>query len=59
MVRKYLSGGTGGKGDDQGKISGKLSATCTQWQGEALNRLDRIREAASLPHLTRGRSRMN
>jgi RNA-directed DNA polymerase len=46
MVRKYLSGGTGGKGDDQGKISGKLSATCTQWQGEALNRLDRIREAA-------------
>jgi len=56
--------------DDQGEISEKLSATCTQRQGEAMNRLDRIREAAekdktflsqsaSLRHLTRGRSRMN
>ena len=26
--------------------SGKLTATCTRRQGEALNRLDRIREAA-------------
>ena len=39
--------------------SEKLTATCTQRQGKALNRLDRIREAATngFASSTQGRSR--
>jgi group II intron reverse transcriptase/maturase len=39
-------GGTGGKAGDQGEFWRETAVTCTQGQGETLNGLDRIREAA-------------
>ena len=60
QIRATGGGGTGGKAGDQEKFWRETAVTCTQWQGETLIGLDRIREAenSGFASPTRGRSRM-